>query len=78
MKLESPKNRDAIVRDICAVSSGTIATLIGRSDYDTIELVQGQWVEWACERMAYGREYRNWQDAWREYANTVLGLEVKA
>jgi hypothetical protein len=56
-----------IEREIYDLSSGTIATLIGKSDYKKIEMVRKWWVKYATKENP--RPHSNWQESWKDFAN---------
>jgi hypothetical protein len=57
--------RSQVVRDASALSSGTIGSLIGKSNYDSIDEARYSFVRFCQAREG---SFRNWVDAWHSYA----------
>lgn len=56
---------NAIAREVLQLSAGTIAKLIGKSDYASIDAFRDEWAIW-CLTNAGGCQ--TWQDAWLAYS----------
>jgi hypothetical protein len=57
-----------ILADCRQLSSGTIAALIGKADYATIDLVQGDFVRFVAAMIPKNR-WENWVQAWESFAD---------
>ncbi len=53
-----------IALEVYSLACGTIAKLIGKSDYDSIEAYQTKWAIWCNE---HAKDCKTWQDAWFAY-----------
>jgi len=50
--------------EILLVSSGTLATLTNEKDYDKLESIRADWLNWFVNQT---KEFANWQECWIEY-----------
>lgn len=58
-------HRPAIHVQARRLASGTIATLTGHTDYETIDRVQYDFVHWTTEAVkADPDRFESWQEAW--------------
>lgn len=55
---------ETVVQQARTLSSGTIATLIGNSSYDAIDIIRGDFVRFCKVFSGY---FNTWQDAWKSY-----------
>ena len=55
---------DPVTTDAIALSSGTVAGLIGSNRYPEIKAAQAGLVGWCID---HAGEYQNWQEAWEAY-----------
>lgn len=62
---ETSNERIGIIMDIIALASGTIAGLIGSSDYATIDSVHEEWLDWIINDVK--RTFPNWQESWEAF-----------
>lgn len=60
-----------LIRDCGMLSSGTIATLTGKTKYVEIDEIQADFVRFV-ETKAPKQNWENWQQAWEEYRKNVL------
>lgn len=58
------ENNDKIMRDVLALSSGTIATLTGFKKYSDIDKIINAWIDYIEDTYHI---YNNWMDAWNEF-----------
>lgn len=67
-----PLGRLGLIREVGAVSSGTLATLTGFSRYDQLDSVRALWIEW-CQHLPAARLARifTWQEAWAYFWDEV-------
>lgn len=57
-------------RDILSLSSGTIATLTGRADYESIDHVQGDFLTFVRLRYSDRRQpWPTWAHAWNDFSD---------
>lgn len=56
-----------ILRDVAAVSDGTLATLTGKKLYVELDIIQAEWFAWVEAKQRNGVEFLNWPDAWARY-----------
>lgn len=64
---------ETLVEQARTLSSGTIASLIGRKEYDLIDEVRERFAR-HCERMVrlgFFDEHEKWQNAWRSYVTSL-------
>lgn len=61
------QDRSRVIRDALSISSGTIANLIGDSQYDAIDAAQNQFIGWL---EATDKTFKNWQEAWEIWAKS--------
>jgi hypothetical protein len=57
----------ALERDILALSSGTIACLTGRSDYQSIDDIQGDFLTFVRYRYFNRQPWTTWAEAWKDF-----------
>lgn len=50
--------------EILLVSSGTLATLTNEKDYDKLESIRADWLNWFVNQT---KQFSNWQECWIEY-----------
>ncbi len=57
-----------VLREILAISSGTMAALCGRRTYGEIDRVTHDFHHWTADQVANGRAgLDTWQDCWTAY-----------
>ena len=56
-----------VARDIGQLSSGTIASLTGERDYETIDLIRDNFRIFTVAVLMGGTDFKNWQEAWKYY-----------
>jgi len=71
ISLDDAKKKLDILKDIASLSSGTMSTLTGLKKYDEIASIQADFVTYA-EGIIVHRNWRHWQDAWKEFESKVL------
>ena len=60
--------RTELERDILALSSGTIATLTGHKDYESIDHIQGDFLTFVRFRYRDRRQpWPTWAHAWNDF-----------
>lgn len=65
--LNESANVLAIVKDCALLSSGTLATLTGARDYETLDAIHSEFITYV-RTIAPKRQWKTWVDAWKEYA----------
>jgi len=57
----------SIYSDVLWLSSGTIATLTGKTRYEDIDNIAINFADFVADNEARGRRYLDWQQAWGEF-----------
>lgn len=70
---EERDHRASVVAQARSLSSGTLATLTGKSLYSEIDPIYAEFVDF-CEEVQ--NHHRSWQSAWHAYARSK-GYAVK-
>ena len=66
ISFEEAKRRFELFKDCLAISSGTLSTLTGYKRYDDLDMVQEDFTEFVKSLLSQ-RNWKNWQQAWREF-----------
>ncbi len=73
--LTLPAARDVlgVIKDCASLSSGTLATLTGHTDYETLDLIHGDFVAYvAAFAPLPGHQFRTWVEAWESFTAARL------
>jgi len=60
-----------IIKDCRQLSSGTMATLTGKTKYAEIDIIRADFVSFV-EVKGPKQNYENWQQAWEDYKKIIL------
>jgi hypothetical protein len=66
ISFEEAKKKLEIIKDVAALSSGTLATLTGAREYRILDKIHTGFVIFTKEQIPH-RRWRHWQDAWDAY-----------
>lgn len=63
------RRKEGVARDALNLSSGTIATLTGETEYAVIEKIQASFYRWCMgAHSEYPGGFDTWQEAWEAFA----------
>jgi len=67
ISLNDSANKLKIIKDVINLSSGTIGTLTGFNDYETIGDIQNDFVVYV-KTLIPTKHWEHWMDAWKEFS----------
>jgi hypothetical protein len=63
---EQAKSKLGILRDVCALSSGTLATLTKKRAYEDLDMIHNDFVTFT-NIMLPRKNWETWMDAWNAF-----------
>ena len=61
-------NQIGMIRSVLQISSGTMGTLTGETNYDKIDSIQNDVVQFL---LTSNKVYANWMQVWNDYKSTL-------
>jgi len=74
--LSGAQSRLRLLRDCCALSSGTLSTLTGVRRYDLLDEIHGDFVLFV-KALIPRRNWRTWVEAWREFSRAYGSITAE-
>lgn len=69
------RRKESVAKDAIGLSSGTIATLTGETQYAAIEQIQASFYRWCMgQHSEYPNGFDTWQEAWEAFAKETGGF----
>ena len=68
--MKTMENNYNVAHDVINLSTGTMATLTDKTNYDDLYEIQKKWYQWVFSLESTGTIiFRNWMHAWKLWQN---------